>query len=105
MKKLGMGTDSTKKEKNNKKSKKVDFGYFTQFSHLDVIEVFNTIEWNYILIVDVPTKDDRVKRKLFNLSYAGQEVKPEWYSSMNSNCFKFKRNLAADAVKSENDIR
>ena len=68
MKKLGMDADSTKKLKINKKSKKVDFGYFTQFSHLDVIEVFNTIELNYILIVDVPTKDDRVKRKLFNLS-------------------------------------
>jgi len=84
---------------------KNDLGYFKNYSHLDVIEVFNSIEWNYILIVDVPKKDGTKKRKLFNLSYNGDEVKPEWYDHLNANCFKFNRNLADDAVKSENDIR
>ena len=112
MKKLGMGADSTKKKKSERKKKntikmpkKVDYGYFAQFSHLDIVEVFNTIEWNYILIVDVPTKDKKVKRRLFNLSYQGEEVFPEWYKNMNATSFKFKRNLAVDAVKAENDIR
>ena len=84
---------------------KNDLGYFKNYTHLDVVEVFNSIEWNYILIVDVPKKDGTKKRKLFNLSYNGDEVKPEWYDNLNANCFKFKRNLADEAVKDGNDIR
>lgn len=84
---------------------KNDLGYFKNYMHLDVVEVFNSLEWNYILIVDVPKKDGTKKRKLFNLSYNGDEVKPEWYNNLNADCFKFNRNLAYEAVKDENDIR
>lgn len=84
---------------------KNDLGYFKNYKHLDVIEVRNSFEWNYILIVDIPKKDGTKKRKLFNLSYNGDEVKPEWYDNLNANCFKFNRNLADEAVKDGNDIR
>lgn len=84
---------------------KNNIGYFKNFAHLDVVKVFNSLEWNYILIVDVPKKDGTKKRKLFNLSYEGDEVKPEWYNHMNAKSFEFHKNLAVEAVKAENDIR
>lgn len=84
---------------------KNDLGFFKNYEHLDIVKVFNTLEWNYILVVDVPKKNGTKKRKLFNLSYDGDEVKPEWYDNMNASSFEFFKNLAVDAVKDENDIR
>lgn len=82
-----------------------DLGYFKNYSHLDIVKVFNGMEWNYILVIDYETKNGEKKRRLFNLSYQGDEVKPKWYDKMNVNCFEFYKNLGDEATKSENDIR
>lgn len=72
--------------------------------HLDIYKVYNTLEWNYILVVDVKI-NNTIERKLFNLSYNGTQLDIEDYNNMNDNSFEFYKNLGEEMVKPENDIR
>jgi hypothetical protein len=75
---------------------------FSKYKHLDIIEIYDTIEWNKFLIVDIKNKNGKIKRHLFNLDYGGIESIEEYHKHMNDNCIRFIKNLKDIKVENTN---